>query len=162
MAFSSGAILFSRVSVTYSKSLTPLAFALSSGDTFGLVAPLFEQARVCANHLSGHGVAEYKTLPSATKLKVTGINLFSLGNFLGDEESEEIRFSDPSAKVYKKLVIKDRHIIGVVLYGDTKDGSWYQSLLEQRCNIEDMREFLIFGQGYFQTAKQTTTLDLAG
>ncbi|WP_156499851.1 NAD(P)/FAD-dependent oxidoreductase, partial [Oleiphilus sp. HI0061] len=156
-------IVVSDTLQTYDPSIYAVGECIQHrGDTFGLVAPLFEQARVCANHLSGHGVAEYKTLPSATKLKVTGINLFSLGNFLGDEESEEIRFSDPSAKVYKKLVIKDRHIIGVVLYGDTKDGSWYQSLLEQRCNIEDMREFLIFGQGYFQTAKQTTTLDLAG
>ncbi|GAA3938622.1 NAD(P)/FAD-dependent oxidoreductase [Litoribacillus peritrichatus] len=128
------------------------------GDTFGLVAPLFEQAKVCANHLSGHGVAEYKTLPSATKLKVTGINLFSLGDFLGDEECEIIRFSDPSASVYKKLVIKNHCIVGVVLYGDTKDGAWYQSLLEQRTNIEDMRELLIFGQAYFQTELVQTEL----
>lgn len=119
------------------------------GDTFGLVAPLFEQAKVCANHLSGHGMAEYKTLPSATKLKVTGINLFSIGDFIGDEDSEIIKFSDPSAQVYKKIVIKNNGIIGVVLYGDTKDGAWYQSLLEQRTNIEEMREYLIFGQAYF-------------
>lgn len=119
-------------------------------DTFGLVAPLFEQAKVCANHLCGHGVAEYKTLPSATKLKVTGINLFSLGDFNGDEECDIIRFSDPSAGIYKKLVIKNNHIIGLVLYGATTDGAWYQSLLEQRINIEDMRELLIFGQAYFQ------------
>jgi NAD(P)H-nitrite reductase large subunit len=121
-------------------------------DTFGLVAPLFEQAKVCANHLSGHGMAEYKTLPSATKLKVTGINLYSLGDFHGDDESEIIRFSDPCANIYKKLVIKNNHIIGVVLYGDTADGAWYQSLLEQRINIEEMRELLIFGQRYFQAA----------
>ena len=119
-------------------------------DTFGLVAPLFEQAKVCANHLCGHGVAEYKTLPSATKLKVTGINLFSLGDFNGDDDCDIIRFSDPSASVYKKLVIKNNHIIGVVLYGETSDGAWYQSLLEQRTNIEEMRELLIFGQAYFQ------------
>lgn len=119
-------------------------------DTFGLVAPLFEQAKVCANHLCGHGVAEYKTLPSATKLKVTGINLYSLGDFNGDEDSDIIRFSDPSAGIYKKLVIKNSHIIGLVLYGATSDGAWYQSLLEQRINIENMRELLIFGQAYFQ------------
>jgi len=119
-------------------------------DTFGLVAPLFEQAKVCANHLSGHGMAEFKTLPSATKLKVTGINLFSLGDFNGDETCDIIRFSDPSAGIYKKLVIKHQHIIGLVLYGATNDGAWYQSLLEQRINIEVMREHLIFGQAYFQ------------
>lgn len=119
-------------------------------DTFGLVAPLFEQAKVCANHLCEHGVAEYKTLPSATKLKVTGINLYSLGDFNGDDECDIIRFSDPSAGVYKKLVIKNNHIVGLVLYGDTTDGAWYQSLLEQRTNIESIRELLIFGQAYFQ------------
>lgn len=119
-------------------------------DTFGLVAPLFEQAKVCANHLSGHGVAEFKALPSATKLKVTGINLFSLGDFNGDESCDIIFFSDPSAGVYKKLVIKHQHIIGLVLYGATTDGAWYQSLLEQRINIEAMREHLIFGQTYYQ------------
>lgn len=129
------------------------------GDIFGVVAPLFEQAKACANHLSGHGVASYKTLPSATKLKVTGINVYSLGDFHGDEESEMISFSDPSASVYKKLVIKDNHIIGVVLYGDTGDGAWYQSLLEQRMNIEDMRELLIFGQRYFQ--QESIAADLA-
>jgi len=118
------------------------------GDTFGLVAPLFEQAKVCANHLCGHGVAEYKTLPSATKLKVTGINLFSVGDFQGGEHAEIIRFSDPSAKVYKKLVIENNQIAGAVLYGDTKDGAWYQSLLEQRTNIEEIRDVLIFGQAY--------------
>jgi NAD(P)H-nitrite reductase large subunit len=131
------------------------------GDTFGLVAPLFEQAQVCANHLSGHGVAEYKTLPSATKLKVTGINLFSLGKFLSDENSQEICFSDPAAKVYKKIVIEDNHIVGLVLYGDTKDGSWYQSLMEQHTNIEEMREHLIFGQAYFQPSSPNHSNQIA-
>lgn len=121
------------------------------GDTFGLVAPLFEQAKVCANHLSGHGVANYQTLPSATKLKVTGINLFSIGNFLGDEESESIIFSDPMINVYKKIEVRNNQIIGVVLYGDTKDGVWYQSLLEQRTDISPFRDSLIFGQAFYQS-----------
>ncbi len=117
------------------------------GDTFGMVAPLFEQAKVCANHLSGHGAANYRTLPNATKLKVTGINLFSIGDFMGNEETQDIVFSDPAAKVYKKLVIQNNLIIGVVLYGDTVDGVWYQSLMEQRFDISALREALIFGQG---------------
>ena len=155
-------IIVSDTLQTYDPSIYAVGECIQHrGDTFGLVAPLFEQAKVCANHLCGHGVAEYKTLPSATKLKVTGINLFSLGNFLGGEGCQEIRFSDPAAKVYKKIVIKDNHIIGVVLYGDTKDGPWYQSLLEQRSNIEDMREQLIFGQAYFQ-ANQQSSEQLAG
>ncbi|MDP2901906.1 MAG: FAD-dependent oxidoreductase [Methylovulum sp.] len=118
------------------------------GDTFGLVAPLFEQAKVCANHLSAHGAAQYITLPAATKLKVTGIQLFSVGEFLGDADSESIYLSDPAAGIYKKLVIKANKLIGAVLYGDTTDGSWYQELLEQAQSIADIREQLIFGKAY--------------
>jgi nitrite reductase (NADH) large subunit len=122
------------------------------GATFGLVAPLFEQAKVCANHLSAHGAAEYITLPTATKLKVTGINLFSIGDFHGDASSECIHFTDPALGVYKKLVIKANKLIGAVLYGDTADGSWYQELLEQEGNIAGIRDALIFGKAYATSA----------
>ncbi|MGD0961626.1 MAG: FAD-dependent oxidoreductase, partial [Methylomonas sp.] len=115
------------------------------GATFGLVAPLFEQAKVCANHLSAHGVAEYVTLPTATKLKVTGVNLFSVGDFIGDEHCDHIRFTDPKQGVYKKLIIKNDKIQGAVLYGDTGDGVWYQELMEQGQAIGDIRQVLIFG-----------------
>jgi len=118
------------------------------GGTFGLVAPLFEQAKVCANHLSSHGVAEYITLPTATKLKVTGIQLFSVGDFMGDAESENITFSDPALGIYKKLVLKANQLIGAVLYGDTVDGSWYQELLEKKTPVFEMRDKLIFGKAY--------------
>lgn len=121
------------------------------GATFGLVAPLFEQAKVCANHLSAHGAAEYITLPTATKLKVTGINLFSVGDFQGDKDCESIRFTDPALGIYKKLVIKANKLIGAVLYGDTVDGNWYQELLEKEDNISGIRDALIFGKAYAVT-----------
>jgi nitrite reductase (NADH) large subunit len=121
------------------------------GKTFGLVAPLFEQAKVCANHLSGHGWADYKTLPTATMLKVSGINLFSVGNFLGDEHCETIRFTDPALGIYKKLVILNNKLIGAVLYGNTADGNWYHELLNTEQDITDIREHLIFGQVYLPT-----------
>lgn len=118
------------------------------GQTFGLVAPLFEQAKVCANHLSEHGVAEYVTLPTATKLKVTGIHLFSVGDFHGDANAEILHFTDTALGIYKKLVISANRLIGAVLYGDTADGAWYQELLEQKVNIADIRNVLIFGKAY--------------
>jgi nitrite reductase (NADH) large subunit len=121
------------------------------GNTFGLVAPVFEQAKVCANHLSGHGVAEYITLPTATKLKVTGIHLFSIGDFQGDEQSESLIFSDPSVGIYKKLVLKANKLIGAVLYGETTDGNWYQELIEQQTPITELRDGLIFGKAYTDT-----------
>ncbi len=118
------------------------------GATFGLVAPLFEQAKVCANHLSAHGVAEYVTLPAATQLKVTGIKLFSVGDFIGDNSSESILFTDPGLGIYKKLVLKANRVVGAVLYGDTADGQWYQELLEQEPDISGIRDTLVFGKAY--------------
>ncbi len=118
------------------------------GATFGLVAPLFEQAKVCANHLSAHGVAEYVTLPAATQLKVTGIKLFSVGDFIGDNSSESILFTDPGLGIYKKLVLKANRVAGAVLYGDTADGQWYQELLEQKTDISGIRDTLMFGKAY--------------
>lgn len=135
------------------QSYDPCVYAVGEcvqhrGSTFGLVAPLFEQAKVCANHLSAHGAAEYVALPTATKLKVTGINLFSVGDFQGDDHSESICFTDPALGIYKKLVIKAGKLIGAVLYGDTADGSWYQQLLEQEDDISSIREALVFGKAY--------------
>jgi nitrite reductase (NADH) large subunit len=122
------------------------------GDTFGLVAPLFEQARVCANHLSGECVEEYSTLPTATKLKVTGIHLFSIGDFQGGTDSESLMFSDTHLGIYKKLVLKDDKLIGAVLYGDTADGAWYQELVEQENPVSALRDGLIFGKTYAESA----------
>ncbi|MBW8192152.1 FAD-dependent oxidoreductase [Neiella marina] len=127
------------------------------GQTFGLVAPVFEQAKVCANHLSGHGVAEYKMLPTATKLKVSGINMFSVGDFNGDAGCELIEFHDQQLNVYKRLVLRDNTLVGAVLYGDTKDGSWYQSLLESQQNLASIRSMLIFGQHYADVFAQEMT-----
>lgn len=121
------------------------------GDTFGLVAPLFEQAKVCANNLIAHGVAEYITLPTATKLKVTGIHLFSIGDFQGDKSCENLIFSDSALGIYKKLVLKDDKLIGAVLYGDTTDGVWYQQLLEQKTNTSALRDGMIFSKSYSET-----------
>lgn len=122
------------------------------GATFGLVAPLFEQAKVCANHLSAHGVAEYISLPTATKLKITGVDLFSVGDFIGDAHCERIRFSDPALGVYKKLVIGNDRILGAVLYGDTGDGAWYQELMDRNESIAEIRPALIFGKTFASQA----------
>ena len=113
---------------------------------YGLVAPLFEQAKVCANHLAELGYGRYEGSVTSTKLKVTGIDLFSAGDFHGDETSEEIVFQDQSGGTYKKLVIKDNRIHGAVLYGNTVDGAWYFQMMRQATNISDMRESLLFGE----------------
>jgi len=84
-------------------------------------------------------------------LKVSGINLFSVGNFLGDEHCETIQFTDPALGIYKKLVILNNKLIGAVLYGNTADGNWYHELLNTEQDITDIREHLIFGQADLPT-----------
>ncbi len=118
------------------------------GRTYGLVAPLFDMAKVCANHLARLGYARYEGTVTSTKLKVTGIDLFSAGDFHGDEDSEEIVLRDASQGIYKKLVLKDDRIQGAVLYGDTVDGSWYFQLMRDGTNIADIRDQLLFGQAH--------------
>ena len=116
------------------------------GIAYGLVAPLFEQAKVCANHLAQFGIGRYVGSLTSTKLKVTGVDLFSTGNFTGGEGTEEIMLADPGAGVYKKLIIKDDKLIGAVMYGDTIDGTWFFKLLRDGTNVSAMRDRLMFGE----------------
>lgn len=116
------------------------------GTAYGLVAPLFEQARVCANHLAMMGISRYTGSVTSTKLKVTGIDLFSAGSFMGGEGTEEITLSDPTAGVYKKLVLREDQLVGVCLYGDTADGAWYFKLLREARKVTDLRDTLMFGE----------------
>ena len=116
------------------------------GTAYGLVAPLFEMAKVCANHLANYGIGRYQGSVTSTKLKVTGIDLFSAGEFMGGEGTEEIVLSDPLGGVYKKLVIKENKLVGACLYGDTVDGSWYFQLLREGKDIGEIRDTLMFGE----------------
>jgi nitrite reductase (NADH) large subunit len=118
------------------------------GQSYGLVAPLWEQARVCANHLAERGTSRYEGSVTSTKLKVTGIDLFSAGEFLGGPDTEEMVFQDAGRGIYKKLVIRENRIRGAVLYGDTLDGSWYFQLMRDETPIADIRENLLFGQAH--------------
>ncbi|MCK5091034.1 MAG: nitrite reductase large subunit NirB, partial [Gammaproteobacteria bacterium] len=118
------------------------------GQTYGLVAPLFEMARVCANHLGQHGIGRYEGTVTSTKLKVTGIDLFSAGDFNGDENTERLVFQDAARGVYRKLVVQDNRIKGAVMYGDTIDGAWYFDLMRDETDISDFRDKLLFGQAH--------------
>ena len=120
--------------------------AAHRGIAYGLVAPLFEQAKVAANHLAQFGIGRYQGSLTSTKLKVTGIDLFSAGDFGGGDGFEEIVMSDPFAGVYKKLVLKDDKLVGACLYGDTVDGSWYFKLLRDGRSVSDIRDKLMFGE----------------
>jgi nitrite reductase (NADH) large subunit len=116
--------------------------------TYGLVAPLYDQAKVCASHLAGHGVRAYYGSILSTRLKVTGIDMFSAGDFNGDKHSEMLTYEDPAAGVYRKLVLQNNRIRGVILYGDVTDSGWYFEKMQSEENIADIREYLIFGHAY--------------
>ncbi len=118
------------------------------GVAYGLVAPLFEQAKVAANHLAKYGIARYQGTVTSTKLKVTGIELFSAGDFLGTAQSEALVFQDAAAGTYKKIVLQDNQIKGAVLYGDTVDGSWYFQLMRDGTDVSAFRKTLLFGQAH--------------
>ncbi len=118
------------------------------GTAYGLVAPLFEQAKVCANHLAEMGIGRYQGSVTSTKLKVTGIDVFSAGDFSGADGAEDIVLHDPGLGIYKRIVLKDDKLVGAVLYGDTKDGAWYFQLLKDEQDISDIRDHLVFGNAH--------------
>ncbi len=129
----------------------PLVYAVGEcvqhrGMCYGLVAPLFDQARVCANHLAMYGIASYEGSVTSTKLKVTGIDLFSAGEFNETQGDEILVLQDPSQGIYKKLVLRDNRIKGTVMYGDTMDGTWYFQLLREGTDISGFRNSILFGQ----------------
>jgi nitrite reductase (NADH) large subunit len=118
------------------------------GHVYGLVAPLYQMAEVAAAQLSGDRSAEFVHAETPTKLKVTGIDLYSLGEFAEDNDREEIVLRDATAGIYTRVVLKESRIIGTVLYGDTADGAWFNELMRKRTDISAMRDTLIFGQAY--------------
>ena len=140
-----------RVSDTMQTVTDPRIWAVGEcashrGIAYGLVAPLYEQARVLAAHLGETGVGRYTGSQTATRLKVTGIDLFSAGDFMGDDDSEQILLSDPVDGVYRKLVLREGRLVGACLYGDTSDGSWYFDLIREGATLGELREQLMFGR----------------
>lgn len=116
--------------------------------TYGLVAPLFDQARVCATHLAEFGIGHYTGSLVSTQLKVTGIDLFSAGDFIGGPKSEALILKDARRGIYKRVVVEDNKIRGAVLYGDVKDGPWYFELMTAGRDIGPMRDKLLFGAAF--------------
>ena len=117
------------------------------GYLFGLVAPLYDQARVLARTLLGDADA-FVVKDIATKLKVTGCDLFSAGDFAEAKGREDIVFRDPARGVYKRLVIEGDRLVGAVMYGDTADGNWFFGLIRDGTEIDEMRDTLIFGPAF--------------
>ena len=115
------------------------------GICYGLVEPAYEQARVLARHLAG-GAVSYGGSVVATNLKVSGVSVFSAGDFIGAAGSETIVLNDARQGVYKKLVIAEGRLAGAVLVGDTGDALWYLELIRNRSPVAGIRRDLMFGR----------------
>ena len=117
------------------------------GQVYGLVAPLWDMCRSLADGLVEQPTG-YRGSVTSTKLKVSGIDVFSAGDFSGGDGCEDIVLRDASRGVYKRVIVKDDRIVGAVLYGDTADGGWYFDLLKRQEDVSDLRDLLIFGQAF--------------
>ena len=114
------------------------------GVSYGLVAPLYDMAKVCATHLAEVGSHYYLGTVPSTRLKVTGVDVFSAGNFMGTKTSEAIVLKDPRNGIYRKLVVENNLLIGSVLVGDTSAATQYVSMIADKKNIASMRSELMF------------------
>src|SRR4029453_8007515 len=109
------------------------------------VAPIYERAKVVPAQLGDDVDSNYQGSVTSTKLKVTGIDVFSAGAFGADKDSEDIVFRDAARGIYKRIVLKQNRIVGAVLYGDTSDGARVFTLLRAGEDVSDERDTLMFG-----------------
>jgi nitrite reductase (NADH) large subunit len=115
------------------------------GQCYGLVEPAYEQAAVLAQRLAGR-CATYPGSVLATSLKVSGVDVFSAGDFLGSRGTEQVVLHDPGLGIYRKLVIAQDRLVGAVLCGDVSDGPWYFELIRSGKSVAATRDDLVFGQ----------------
>jgi nitrite reductase (NADH) large subunit len=119
------------------------------GQVFGLVAPLWDQAKVCAAHLAGDESAVFASQALATSLKITGIDVFSAGALMAaDEGDDEITLRDESRGLYKKVVLREGKLVGAVLYGEVSDGQWYLQIMREGTDVSSLRDKLVFGRAF--------------
>jgi nitrite reductase (NADH) large subunit len=122
------------------------------GAVFGLVAPIWDQAKVCASRLAGQDHALFTSKALATSLKITGVDVFSAGALMAESENDdEITLRDDNRGLYKKIVLRDGKLVGAVLYGDVADGQWYLSLMRDKTDISEMRDKLVFGRAFAES-----------
>ncbi|WP_346797183.1 FAD-dependent oxidoreductase [Halomonas sp. Bachu 37] len=127
------------------------------GTTYGLVEPIWRQAEVLAARLSGTKASAYFDLPSATKLKVSGISLYAFGPTEATDDHEVLSYHDPEQGDYRRLLLQEGRIVGAVLYGDTACGPWYFEQSLAGTNLNACRQALLFGQADSQALLDSQT-----
>jgi len=132
-----------------------------NGQVFGLVAPIWDQAKVCGARLAGDGAAVYEPPPVFTSLKITGIDVFSAGALAAaDDADEEITLHDAKRGLYKKVILRDDRVVGSVLYGSVADGPWYVQLMRDKVDVSSFRDQIVFGRAFAEAAA-TPCADMA-
>ncbi|MCP8899174.1 NAD(P)/FAD-dependent oxidoreductase [Gilvimarinus xylanilyticus] len=129
------------------------------GDTFGLVEPIWQQCTTLAERLCNNIKLPFENNPVPTKLKVSGVNLFSAGEFLTTDEHRELVYQDDKAGIYRKLLLRDNRIVGAVLIGDARDGQDYFSMLTEKKDVTEIAPFLLMGRAFYQTNEQPDSSD---
>jgi nitrite reductase (NADH) large subunit len=120
-----------------------------NGQVFGLVAPIWDQAKVCGARLAGDAGAVYEPPPVFTSLKITGIDVFSAGALAAaDDADQEITLHDAKRGLYKKVILRDDRIVGSVLYGSVADGPWYVQLMRDKVDVSSFRDQIVFGRAF--------------
>ncbi len=119
------------------------------GNTFGLVEPIWQQCQTLAYKLGAQKSVAFQNQPIATKLKVSGVHVFSAGEYITQPEHRELLLNDPQHGVYRKLLLRDNVIVGIVLFGDTRDGQHYFELMQNKTNISNIANTLILGRGFY-------------
>jgi nitrite reductase (NADH) large subunit len=127
-----------------------------NGQVFGLVAPIWDQAKVCGARLAGDAAAVYVPPPVFTSLKITGIDVFSAGALAAaDDAEEEITLHDAKGGLYKKVIVRDDRVVGSVLYGGVADGPWYVQLMRDKADVSSFRDQIVFGRAFAEQAGAT-------
>jgi nitrite reductase (NADH) large subunit len=120
-----------------------------NGQVFGLVAPIWDQAKVAGARLAGDDTAVYVPPPVFTSLKITGVDVFSAGRLAAaDAADEEITLYDEKRGIYKKVILREDRVVGSVLYGAVADGPWYVELMRARADVSLIRDQIVFGRAF--------------
>ena len=125
-----------------------------NGQVVGLVAPIWDQAKVCGAQLAGDGAAVYVPPPVFTSLKITGVDVFSAGTLAAaDDADEELTLHDAKLGLYKKLIVRGDRLVGAVLYGSVSDGPWYVELMRDKADVSAIRDRLLFGRAFAEQSE---------
>ena len=132
-----------------------------NGQVFGLVVPIWDQAKVAGSRLAGDDGAVYVPPPVFTSLKITGVDLFSAGQLAAaDAADEEITLYDEKRGLYKKVILREDRVVGSVLYGSVADGPWYVELMRARADVSSIRDQIVFGRAFAEQAAVVPPADV--